>query len=481
MDTLPPPALTADIDRLHLDRASRKALRSNEINSIGELAGPGYVVPHAWEALGRANGKKASAAIQELSAFASPAGVDWDGFWRQRGVRLVPEEATKSATVRTLLAAAPELFRAALAERARSDEMADRDWVILDGRNGLVSRPMTLHELGSGALRLTRERVRQLEVKAMTRLREAWTDGFHDESYRLHPSLEPAMSQIVSSAPTVGHPVFQDDLAVSLGLDAAVSDRDLRRLGLLLELAGAAKVEADGERRPAVWVLTTDASARGWIRCADEAGWLLTDEVPEAMSETEIAVAMNRRRRTKKVTSADVGSAMGLCRVAERLEDGRWQGRFEYLNGRGNQAHRIISEAGRPVELRTMVKEINARSHGKRVYVRNLAGQLSGDARFVPIGRSGEWGLRAIHSNDAAPIVEMMIEVLLRAGQPLRRDDIYRAIKARRSVAEASVSMYLEFRPEFTKLKDRTWALSEWPEATSRTRRRRTQTRPEAD
>ena len=462
---LPSGALAADIDCLHLDRPSPERLRAAGISTIGDLAGSGYMSQKGWNALGRDAGKSASAVLDVLCGFSEGDTVDWPRFWQARGIKVIPADVTAGTQdIATLLAAIPRLVPAVLADTTWKRAKPERDWVVIDGRKGLVSSPKTLDELGSGALGLTRERVRQLEVDSMERLRRAWGERFHGITYRLHPDLDAAVSRLAQAAPVVGAPLVEDDLLATLGLGLRTSDRDARRLAFLLELAGCVRLGADGTRRPVVLVVEDDALAAACVRTADRVGRLLTESHVEPMSETDIVVELNRGRRSHLVTLPGLRAAMPLSRCVEPLDDGRWQGRFEFLIGRGNQAFRLISDAGFPLDLDVVTRTINARISGQLVGVRNLSNQLSADGRFVPIGKSGKWGLKGRDDEDAAPIVEMMVETLTRAGRPLTADAIHAAVEARRPVARQSVPAYLSLRDEFAQLRDGTWVLSGWRE-----------------
>ena len=462
---LPTEAVNAHVDRLHLDRASREALRAVGIETIGQLAGDGFLSQQAWDSLGRQRGKEASAVVRVLSDYCDGDLVEWAGFWAARGVAVVPGTVTGAGDVASLLAALPQLIHAALLDDAWPGTDPERDWIIIDARNGLVSTPKTLEELGYAALGITRARVQQLEAKAWTRLRHAWGERFHGGRYRLHPDLDDALGRVMDAVVESREIVFDDDLVADLGLPAKANDRDQRRLGFLLALGGARHVDPDGERRPGVWLLAGDKDARSRLDLGDRIGRLLCESTPDAMTETDIVVELNRGRRSSMASLLEVRAAMLLSRTIERLDDGRWQGRFEFLTRRGDQAYRVISAAGQPVDLDLVVREINAASRSRPVSVRNLANQLSGDDRFVPIGKSGEWGLAATHAADAGPIVGMMVDALRRAGHPLTASEIQTSVQARRKVAESSVPIYLQMRPEFARLPGRMWGLSEWPEA----------------
>ena len=465
--SIPEAVLGDNVDRLHLDRRSREALAAVGIATIGQLAGPGYLRPEAWEALGREGGKEAAAVLRVLVEHRTDTSVDWPSFWQARGIVLVPAAPPAADDVPSLLSAVPQLARAALADDRSKGTDPEREWIIIDARNGLVSAERTLEELGAGALGVTRARVQQIEAKAMVRLGRAFGESFHGTSYRLHPEFDPALERIVRAAPATGSGTFEDILGTELGVDPGRVEPSARRLAFLLVLAGAERVGPDGGRRPAIWIHKGDGATKTRIGIADKVGRLLTEATSEAMTETDIVVELNRGHRTNLLTIVEVRAAMRFCRVAEQTEDGRWQGRFEELTRRGDQAYRIISAAGRPVDLDLVAREINAKTRGKPTNVRNLANQLSEDPRFVPVGKSGEWGLKGEHDADAAPIVTMMTEALRRAGHPLSAAEIQASVEARRPVGKNSVQMYLEMRPEFTRLPDRTWALSDSPEAAS--------------
>ena len=111
--------------------------------------------------------------------------------------------------------------------------------MIIDGRNGLVSQSKTLEDLGVGVLGLTRERIRQIEVKAMRQLREAWALRFRGTSYRMNGALDPVLSRLADDCAAVGGLVPEAELLAALGVPASLRGRDLRPLEFLLELAAA--------------------------------------------------------------------------------------------------------------------------------------------------------------------------------------------------------------------------------------------------
>ena len=462
---LPVAAREAEIGRLHLGRNAVESLRAQGVTTIGDLIDGQYLSREGWDALGREGGKAIWAVVQELRSFCVGDSVDWLGFWASRGIAIVPQTAPDDPDVAALAKVAPALLKAALHDSARGLGDPGRAWVIIDGRNGLVSQPKTLEELGAGVLGLTRERIRQIEIEAMRHLRRAWGLRFRGTTYRVNEALDPVLARFADACAAVDGPVTEADLLATLGLPATLPARDLRLVEFLLELGGLQRFGADGARRRAMWAPQSHASAGPRIVLADRIGRLLAEGLTGAVSSTDITAALNRGAKGNRVTLRDVEGALPLSPLVEQLEDGRWQGRFEFLIRRADQAFRILDAAGGPLDLREVVREINARSRAKSVTVRNLSNQLVEDDRFVSIGKSGSWGIAARDAAAAVTIVDLMQEVLRRAGKPMSAEDIEAAVRARRPVGENSVSMYLTMRSEFVRLPDRTWALATWPEA----------------
>jgi hypothetical protein len=454
------------VDVLHLDPKSRQRLSLAGVTTLAELVGTESLSARTREALGSRAESAVGPAVSTLLRHCSQDGVDLDGFWRDRGVVLAPSKVVEPADVGSLLGALPALVRLALRDDVSPLRDPERDWVIVDGRYGLVSQPKTLEDLGSGVLGLTRERVRQLEAKSMGRLQLAWQEGFHGTVYRLNPALEEPLSRLRTLAEEATGPVAEPELFARLALEGRLDARAARGLAFVLGLAGLSRLDSDGDRRPALWARTADQSVRRFVETSDRIARLLTESVVTPLTESDIAVELNRGRRSDRCSLGDIEAALPLladCVV--QMEDGRWRGKFEHLVGRGNQVYRLLETAGEPQDLDQIAKEINARSLGRRVTVRNLSNQIAHDPRLVPIGKSGLWGLADKHAAAAATIVEMMVETLHRAGRPLTAAQILDSVKARRVVSAASVGMYLQMRPEFVGLPDRQWALASWPEA----------------
>lgn len=380
-------------------------------------------------------------------------------------VRHIPGQPIEDHTARGLLALVPELTRDLLA--ATSAKLGDpgRDWLVLDARWGLESQQRTLEEVAQGVLGgMTRERARQIEKKALQRMTRVVDAGYSGNGYQVRMSVSSLLEDVFGAGPSLTTTMLsEDDLFERLALERP-TPQEVRRLEFLFALRDVRRYEGRPPRRPALWGIGSKPDAEAVIALVDALDGLLCEAIAQPLSDLDVVMELVKRGR--RSTVADVRRAAQLCPTVERLEDGRLQGRFEWLVGRGNQAHRLLELAQAPLDAADMAREINARSRTGRPTSRtNLANQMAADERFIPIGKSGSWGLKGLHDADAGTIVEMMIEFLQRRGTPAAAEEIHQAVAGRRPVGTASVSIYLTTSETFVQLPDGRWALKDWKEA----------------
>lgn len=384
-------------------------------------------------------------------------------------MQLIPEQALDDPSPKGLLSALPAIIRELLRATASSIGDHQRDWLVLDARYGLESKQRTLEEVGQAVLGgATREWARQIEAKGLKRLRRVFENGYAGKGFQLRLSASSLFEDLFGCGPSrTNTVVLEQSLLECLELGPEISEVFLRRLELVFALRDVIRVPGNPPRRQPLWFAGSKKQADALVRLISDVDWLLTTHSADPLSELDIVVELNKTSSGRRTTIPEVRSVLPLCHTIERLEDGRIQGRFEYLSGRANQAYRLIANAGAPLDADAIAREINSRSlvGEARLNRTNLANQMVGDPRLIPIGKSGAWGLRGIHDEAAAPIEKMMRAYLERKGAPAAAEEILAAVAAKRPVAAASVGMYLSFGDTFVRLPDRTWALAEWSEA----------------
>ena len=223
------------------------------------------------------------------------------------------------------------------------------------------------------------------------------------------------------------------------------------------------------------WLYASDADLAVLKVGVERLDEILTAEQVLPVTGFDTLRLMNRGAdRSGELTSVGLRQLVRLCSSAETLEGGLLRGRFECLQGRGNQAERLLFEADAAMSLRAMVREINHRLvplGQKKLNVVNLRNQLSNDQRFAPIGNSGEWGLKAWDHLETGRIIDLIERYLTERNEPASVEDIYAYVAARRPVTRSSVQVYLSTRSEFACPEKDRWGLTAWAKVRSKRQR----------
>jgi hypothetical protein len=166
----------------------------------------------------------------------------------------------------------------------------------------------------------------------------------------------------------------------------------------------------------------------------------------------------------------EIPALIELCSTAEVVEENFYRLRFEHLQGRRDQAVRVLSERGGPMHHRDLLRDIKCQlAPPKRIRRKeNLVNQMIGDARIQPIGKTGQWAL-AEWGLETRSLVEIVEEVLGTAGEALHIDDLTERVLKFRPGAEVSIAMLLGLHPErFRKVAPRIYALTAWGDGARR-------------
>jgi hypothetical protein len=399
-------------------------------------------------------------------------GVDWIEYWRVRGIDLVPNGLSDDASNAEVFQLVTVTAEAVLKHEFRDGQSSERAWRILQYRFALHGKSkLTLEELGS-AFALTRERVRQIEATALTKLREALIEGrFIGKLYRVHPrvlDLVDTLRQSITRAPSQ---VALETNVAQKARQAAQVDlvENKSTLELIFAMAGFQRLEfADVDLQP-VWGVFDAVNRKFLERGVAAIHQLLTKHTVSPLDEMEVLVRLNKvAKRSERLTLAQLEWLVPLCSSVERREDGRVWGKFEFLEGRGNQIERLLIEANAPLSVRSIVRDINhrmARAGRKGVELRNLHNQMITDGRFTAVGNSSLWGLKSWGHLETRSITKLMEEFLATTNKPATVKEIYEYVAQRRPVKENSVVMYLANEDMFVRTDRVRWGLSHWSEA----------------
>jgi len=458
------------LNQLHLDGKTYEGLIKAGITTIGELYNASdhhlsNIQGFHPSSLGNINGTL----IALLNSLNKEDDVNWFQYWEAQGIQILPPTSTSNTLSEQVIGKLPQII-----EEVFRRESNERAWLIIQRRFGLgKAEKLTLEEMGS-AFGISRERIRQLEEKALGHLRKVLVEGYYtDKSYQVHPaihlliqtirnSIEAEPSKLILETKLFGH------IGQTLNIDA----RNVKTsLFLMLTLMGIERLEFDYPNAVPAWGYVKPDHRRIFENGIKRLDDLLTREMPLPQSEFDILVHLNRKaKKSERLTIVQLSWLIDLCNSVERCEDGAIWGKFEYLKGRGNQVERMLSESGVPMSIAALAREINHRLvplGQRRIVEQNLANQIIADDRFVSIGHSGKWGLKSWSHIDTKNILILMEECLITYNRPTTIDEIFVYVSDRRPVSRHSIIMYLTYEKEiFVKAGRTTWRLTKWSDVT---------------
>lgn len=470
-DTVPNSVAEISLEQLHLRKATLRALSRAGVEDVGGLIAIANAdfrdVPKPYRRAAREAEDALSALMVSLG---EEADVDWVTFCELRGITLLPESETRDVTHSEIIGGQlPRVIQDVL-----THALSEREWKIIERRFGLNgSDELTLEALGA-AFNLTRERVRQLEAKSLQVLRETFiTAEYGGRHFRVRPVIAHAVLSVYAFIVRgAARPVLETELLTRLHMTFEIDAEKVKpTLALIGALAGVERVNLRGARLTTVWGNLTAAERARLEKIIKTLDDLLARETVLPLPVFDVLVRANQRlKRQDRLTLEELQHFIELCSSVERTEEGLVRGRFEFLEGRGNQVERLLSEEGQAMSLSELTRKINVRlvPLGMReVQVANLSNQLSADTsgRFAPIGKSGQWGLREWPHIETGSILRLMEQFLVSRNQPATPEEIYAYIKERRPVSENSINMYLAAnRNLFVKVDRTRYGLATWAE-----------------
>jgi len=338
--------------------------------------------------------------------------------------------------------------------------MGKRSKEILRYRFGLSNaNEKTLDDLGQG-YGVSRERIRQIEAEAISKLRQLLCDNFYTDKEKVHchPGLTRAVTDVVSIINTVANkPIsfqYLKDRVDPLISDAAT-------LKLIVEVAGFQIVKPKYAN-----LVVLPKSSRYVEKLADAIDSVIqiAKESSNPFSVVELLIDANKRKNKRGYFSIEIiDLALSFVEEIEGI-NGHYQCRTECLRKSMDIVFRFLKAEG-PKHYAEIARYINSiRLNNGGVSERSLSNQMSGDDRFSPLGKSGQWALSEL-SPEIRTIKEVMLNFLNTSNNSATVEEIFEHVKSKRPVRKGSISIYLNDDNSFAQVSARKWGLAIWPEA----------------
>lgn len=464
---LPEAVQKLSLNQLHLDAKTHSILIGAGITTIGKLynASNSYIGDiHGLHSNSLGNVNKAL--ITLLKSLSQDGDVNWFQYWEDQGIQVLLTLYTPSTSSEQVV----QDF-ALIIEEVLRRELDERAGIIIKRRFGLGNvEKLTLEDIGNAFGGLSRERIRQIEEKALDILQDIFFEQHYaGKNYHIHPTIHlliQTIREMLEAEPSklVLETYLLEHVRIIFNVD---SEKVKTSLLLVFRLLDLERIDFDYPDAIPAWGYIEPVQRKileSGIKRLDD---LLTRETSFPHTEFDILVHLNKKaKRSEKLTLTQLSWLIKLCNSVERRGDGSIWGKFEYLKGRGNQVERLLVESGLPMRVADLAREINhrlvPRGH-RQITDQNLANQIMGDDRFVPIGHSGTWGLKSWTHIDTKNVVTLIEHYLITQNKPATADDIYTYVSERRPVSKNSIITYLTTERElFAKVSLTTWGLATW-------------------
>ena len=172
------------LDQLHLDATTHKVLVRAGMTTIGELCNASNsrlrdIEGFAPDSLGRVN----SSVINLLNSLNQVGEINWFQYWQAQQIDIFPSGYTSDVSFEQIMRGLPKII-----EEVLHRELDQRAWITIQRRFGLSNtEKLTLEEIGD-AFGITRERIRQLEEKALKILQDVLIEQrYAGKNYQVHP------------------------------------------------------------------------------------------------------------------------------------------------------------------------------------------------------------------------------------------------------------------------------------------------------
>lgn len=322
----------------------------------------------------------------------------------------------------------------------------EREREVISRRFGLFDRKETLEQIGE-LLGITRERVRQLEKAIITKLKASASEG------KLS-SINEAQTAILEIIQTNGNIMRISQLAKLLTPEGTKIDQS--RLSFVSELApGLASIEESDN----FYAATGNRQKYDEKTIREQ-----TTKIVEVIRKT-IGEPADIKKVAKTYDSEDTAHVEALASISKHLAhlNGRWGYiKWPTVNPKNirDKIYVILSENGTHMHFNEISSAIRDSDFKRKdVTTQAIHNELIKDKRFVLIGRGiyalDEWGYKK------GTVADIIADVLLKADEPLHRDEIVKRVLKTRHVKETTILLNLQGKDQFKRVAKATYALKE--------------------
>lgn len=320
----------------------------------------------------------------------------------------------------------------------------EREREIIARRYGLFERKETLEQIGE-LLSITRERVRQLEKAVTTKLRQL--------ALKELPHIQTFEKVIINHLENTGNVAKISDItkAITGGTDKL----NQARIAFLADLSPNLSVIEDNDHYH-------HAVGNKKVHDSDNIRKNIETIIDTIKNIGEPTSITNIRSKTGHVSDNHVKALASVSKQISHLNDNWGLSRWPLVNPKNirDKIYVVLKKKGNPLHFNDIANEIKQSSFRRKdVTTQAIHNELIKDKRFVLIGRGiyalSEWGY------SKGTVADIITEVLIKAGEPLHRDEIVKRVLASRHVKETTILLNLQGKGQFKRVAKATYALND--------------------
>lgn len=321
----------------------------------------------------------------------------------------------------------------------------EREREIVTRRFGLYERKETLEQIGE-LLGITRERVRQLEKAILIRIKIAAEKGSL-------PDVITTEKVIIRTLSDMGRIARIQDLTDTL-LNKKSDARERAHIAFLAELApNLTTVDESDHYHNAVGIAEYGDDKKIKKAVDEIVKTIKANKEPISIEDLHAKLNYEHPNHVKALAS--------VSKHLANLKDIWGLTKWPTVNPKNirDKIFVILSEAGKPLHFSEIAESIKDSDFNRKdVTTQAIHNELIKDSRFVLIGR----GIYALDSwgYSKGTVADTIADVLIKAKEPLHRDEIVKRVLENRQVKETTILLNLQSKPQFKRVAKATYTLN---------------------
>lgn len=476
---------------LHLSVRAINALEKVGITKIGELVDRVHVGSTPFRGARRLTGREVQNALDALCASTSSRGtVDWISYARERGFVILPALSRRTWSTRQFLEELPSAVKTAVRMQYGARAVRILEGHFLASQNARVGLKRLGKQLGR-----THQLVSLIETKFLTMLRRViWLNDYRGCRFRLRSEFLVPLRAMGARLDQEGIRAFsasewgrfftyqgckftlQPTLLSQLPT-ARVGQRlshllAFRWENLLREVWGVTRSELNSLERLLLQILGFQLDVRATATdpivllrnkksaainsCAKELVRILRVDHPNGATIDSLVAQLKKKFGRYTPSFNQCLKLLESQPALERTSKGIYRARLTNLGHANDRIERVLREEGKILHHREIAAKV-AISRARTE--KSIRDRLSYDPRFVPLGRSGFWGL-AEWKAETGSIADVAAKAMCGRKRAFTEAEIFTLVRARRPCARGSIGSTLAADRRFQRVRPLTWTLS---------------------